>query len=135
MTTLAATMSKARSRLTNKPTRLIGIDNRSSAGRRRRDLIRSHVDALGGPDKVSPAVMLSVTRAVDLTMIAEQLRAAALRGVAIDMGDLVRLEGAADRAVRRLGIGAQPKPATDLLHEHLSAKYGARDDEAEDTDA
>jgi len=51
------------------------------------------------------------------------------------MGDLVRLEGAADRAVRRLGIGAQPKPATDLLHEHLSAKYGARDDEAEDTDA
>ncbi len=50
--------------------------------------------------------MNDITRAVDLVLIAERTRAEALRGGAIDLSALTRIEGAADRAVRRLGIKA-----------------------------
>jgi len=118
-----AALSKARSRITNQPTKLAGVDNRSSHGRRRRDLIRSYISALGGPDKVSPATMNDITRAADLVAIAEKARADALRGDPVDLSALTRLEGAADRAVRRLAI----KPNTETgptLAEYLAAKYG-----------
>ena len=47
--------------------------------------------------------MNDIIRAADLVVIAERARAAALRGDDLDLGDLTRLEGAADRAVRRRG--------------------------------
>ena len=74
-----------------------------------------YVDALGGKDKIEPSVMIDITRAADLVAIAEQRRADALRGVEVDMGDLVRLEGAADRAVRRLGIKSEKRQASPLV--------------------
>lgn len=61
--------------------------------------------------------MNDIVRAADLVVIAERARAAALRGDDLDLGALTRLEGAADRAVRRLGIkpGANaPKPISIL---------------------
>jgi hypothetical protein len=122
---------KGRSKVTNQPTRLAGIDGRSSHGRRRRDLILTYADALGGADKVSAAAMNDIVRAVDLVVIAERARAAALRGEIVDLGDLTRLEGAADRAVRRLGIkpgGNEPAPN---LAEYLASKYPANAAEAE----
>jgi hypothetical protein len=122
----AAALKKGASKITNRPDRLTGLDNRSSAGRRRRDLIRGYITALGGPEKVSPAMMNDITRAADLIVIAEQKRAEALRGVAVDMGDLIRLEGAADRAVRRLAIKPGAQPAGPTLQEYLATKYGAR---------
>jgi hypothetical protein len=109
--------SKGRSKATNQPTRLAGVDGRSSHGRRRRDLILTYTDALGGADKVSVATMNDIVRAVDLVVIAERARADALRGKDVDLGDLTRLEGAADRAVRRLGIkpgSNAPKPMSIL---------------------
>jgi hypothetical protein len=97
--------SKGRSKITNQPARLAGVDGRSTQQRRRRDLIGTYTAALGGSDQVSAASMNDIVRAVDLVIIAEQARAKALRGdKGVDLGDLTRLEGAADRAVRRLGI-------------------------------
>jgi hypothetical protein len=72
--------SKGRSKATNQPTRLAGVDGRSSHSRRRRDLILTYTDALGGVDKVSAATMNDIVRAVDLVVIAERARADALRG-------------------------------------------------------
>jgi len=120
-----AAVSKGASRITNRPTKLAGIDNRSTDGRRRRDLIRCYVSALGGPDKISPATMNDVTRAADLVALAEKKRAEGLRGVDIDLSDLIRLEGAADRAVRRLAIKPGQKPAGPTLQEYLAARYPA----------
>jgi hypothetical protein len=118
-----AAMKKGASKITNRPDRLIGLDNRSSHGRRRRDLIRGYVAALGGPDKVSAATMNDIVRAADLQVIAEKKRAEALRGVVIDMGDLIRLEGAADRAFRRLNIKAtKPEDPVADLQSYLAAK-------------
>jgi hypothetical protein len=104
-TNKAPASATTRSKINNQPARLAGIDGRSSDARRRRDLIMTYADALGGADKVSAATVNDIVRAVDLVIIAEQARAKALRGdKGVDLGDLTRLEGAADRAVRRLGI-------------------------------
>jgi hypothetical protein len=80
----------------------------------------TYSDALGGPDKVSAATMNDIVRAVDLVVTAERARADALRGKDVDLGDLTRLEGAADRAVRRPGIkpgAATPKPISPVCTE------------------
>lgn len=130
----SAAISKGRSKITNTPTKLAGVDNRSSFGRRRRDLIRGYIAALGGPDKVSSAVMLDITRAVDLVVLAEQCRSAALRGEPIDMSDLIRLEGAADRAVRRLGI-KEAKPAVPSIQDHIARKYAKANEAQVDDDS
>jgi hypothetical protein len=73
-------------------------------GRRRRDLVEGFLSALGGPDAVSPVVAMQVRRAAELITAAELARADMLNGLPIDMLALVRLEGAASRAVRGLGI-------------------------------
>jgi hypothetical protein len=119
---LSMLASKGKSRLTNRPTRLAGVDGRSSQSRRRRDLIATYVAALGGADKVSPTAMNDIVRAADLVAIAEKSRADALRGENVDLSALIRLEGAADRAVRRLGI----KPGVAVVKPLSPLEYAAR---------
>jgi hypothetical protein len=89
---------------------LAGADGRSRRSRRRRDLIVGIVEQLGGA--VSDGGMIGVTRAVDLLIICEEKRTAALRGEAVDLGELAKLENSADRALRRLNLrlGTADKP-------------------------
>ncbi len=72
--------------------------------RRRQELIAAYAAQLGGVDSVTPLQMSDIERAAGLTLLAQEMRAKALRGEQIAITDLTRLEGAADRAVRRLGI-------------------------------
>jgi hypothetical protein len=72
--------------------------------RRRKDLIDGYIETLGGRSSVTPLQMVDIERAVALTLLAQETRAKALRGETVKIADLTRLEGAADRAVRRLGI-------------------------------
>lgn len=102
--TAAKILSTNRSKLTNRPRKLAGVDGRSTEGRRRRDLIDTFVAALGGTGSTPDSVMLDIVRAADLTIVAERARADALRGESVDLSALARIEGVADRAVRRLGI-------------------------------
>jgi hypothetical protein len=74
--------------------------------RRRRELIAVFVQALGG--RVLPVQMVEIERAASLLILAADLRTKALRGEDVAIADLSRLEGTADRAIRRLGI----KPGT-----------------------
>jgi hypothetical protein len=127
---------KTRSRKTNQPHRVAGFDGRTTEGRRRRDLIDGYAAAMGGMGRVSAAQMVDIARAADLVIIAEQARGKALRGAEVDLGDLTRLEGAADRAVRRLGIkpGANaPKPMS--LADYLAAKQAEKAASAVDNGA
>jgi hypothetical protein len=73
---------------------------------RRRELLDSYVQALGGPGRVGPILMAEVQRAVDMTQMAERMRKRALQGEAIDVGELVRLEGAVSRVIRSLNLPA-----------------------------
>ena len=68
---------------------------------RRQQLVAAYIEALGG--NVGPIVMQDVERAVDLVLLARDMRAAVRQGTA-KVSDLTRLEGASDRAIRRLGI-------------------------------
>jgi hypothetical protein len=99
---IASRPQNVRARSTNDPRWLRGIDGRTEIARRRRDLIEALVAALGG--KPSDVAMLDVRRAAELTAIAEEARRQALQGAAVDLAALARIEGTADRAVRRLGI-------------------------------
>jgi hypothetical protein len=55
-----------------------------------------------------PAVKLRILRAAELAMLAEDLRAQLIRGEKIDVGNLLRLEAIADRALRQLGLDHLP---------------------------
>jgi hypothetical protein len=92
----------------------------------REKLITAYVGALGGADRVGPIVMQDVERAVDLVMLARDMRAAVRQGTA-QVSDLTRLEGAADRAVRRLNLPAPGStvPVMDL-HDHAAKRAAMR---------
>jgi hypothetical protein len=118
-----------RARISNDPRCLAGHTGRSPAGRRRRDLVSFFVDALGGTDNVTPVQVTDVRRAAELTALAEEIRAKALcEGTgAVDLAALVRLEGAASRAVRALGIKSGPStPKTPTIEEYTAQKVAQK---------
>jgi hypothetical protein len=100
------------------------LDGRTLVARRRRELIEIYTIALGGPASLSAGQWIDIRKAAELTALAEQARARAMREGATGAGELtamVRLEGMAARAVRALNIKpAQPKPPS--LAEHLAQR-------------
>jgi hypothetical protein len=104
---------------------LDAMDGRTIAARRARELARGFEAELGGSLSVSQRA--AIERAATLIAVAEDARARRLAGdQAVTLDDVVRVDGAAARAVKALGIkpGAAPKPPT--LVEYLAggAKSG-----------
>jgi hypothetical protein len=81
--------------------RIARIDGRSRSARRIKALVAAYTAALDGA--ADATVAAKILKAAELTALCEQLRAAALRGEAVDPLALIRFEGVADRAVRQLG--------------------------------
>jgi hypothetical protein len=102
---------------------------RKKATVRRQQLVAGYVAALGGADRISPIQMAEVMRAVDMTLLAEGMRAKALRGEAIDIGSMVRLEGAVSRVIRSLNL---PPPGSaapvQTLQDHFRKRAAERAD-------
>jgi hypothetical protein len=107
-----------RSRISNRPRRM-AIDGRSQLGRRLHDLAQDFAAQLGGWPGLSDTAAANVRRAAELTALAEQKRAEALQDGSVDPVGLVRLEGAAGRAVRALGL----KPAAQRRPERTLDQY------------
>jgi hypothetical protein len=84
------------------------IDGRTTPARRAKALVAKFVAELGGP--VSAVQMLKIERAAQLTVAAECLRAAALRGEEVDPLGLVRIENLAGRALRDLQARTKREP-------------------------
>jgi tagatose-1,6-bisphosphate aldolase non-catalytic subunit AgaZ/GatZ len=103
-------------------TTLRHLDQRTMAARRAAALVSTFADELGG--ELSTAQRLVVERAAVLMALAEDAASRRLGGdTAISLDDVVRLEGAASRAVKRLGIGVRkPEPAVPTLAEHLAKR-------------
>jgi hypothetical protein len=100
-------------------------DRRQEAIKWRNDLIDAYVAALGGPDRVSAITRQDCERAADMAILALNLRRRALRGDAsVAISDLTRVEGCADRAVRRLNLpppnAAAPVPT---LADYLAGQH------------
>jgi len=119
----AASPACQRARRTNNP--LADVNLNTARGRRIADLTRSYLAALGNP--ADAGRQAAIIAAAELQVLAEEARAAALSepGVA-DLEMIIRMQGAADRALRRLGIksAAGPKPLS--LRERLLSEAAAR---------
>jgi hypothetical protein len=92
-----------RSRVTNRPGKMV-LDGRTALGRRILDLANAFAARLGGWSALSDTAAADVRRAAELTGLAEQARADALRSGNVDPIALARIEGVADRATRRLKL-------------------------------
>lgn len=112
-----------RARLTNKPHK--AVNGRTAVGRRVRDLAESFAASLGGWPKLTDMQVAAIRRAAELSALAEQTRVEALRKGCADPLALSRLEGCADRAVRRLGMDRKREPPGQTLAEYLKHSQGA----------
>ncbi len=96
---------------------LSGLNMNTARGWRVADLASSYLNALGNPQDIGRQA--AVIAAAELQTLAEEARTAALREPqAADLDAIVRTQGAADRALRRLGIKASA-PKTPTLRETL----------------
>jgi hypothetical protein len=110
----------------------LDLDGRSAAAKRVNKLVGLFVAELGGPAAVTPTTMLAIRRAAELVVASEELRAstlsAAFMPTDVGMLALVRLEGLADRAVRRLHLDRKREHAVELRP--APYKPGPPEDEA-----
>jgi hypothetical protein len=96
------------------------------AAARKPQMIQAYIDELGG--NVSPIQKADIERVVDLDLITAETRTAVRLGTA-KVSDLTRLEGAADRARRRLNIpppnaAAAPMGLHDIVAKHTAEGSG-----------
>lgn len=119
--TVASRPPTTRSAVSNGSRILDGVDGRSTGARRFKDLIESFGRDLGGLHRLSEAEQSLVRQAASVTMRAEQLQAAIVKGERVDPDELIRLTNTARRCLEGIQKRETPKPS---LAEHL-AKKGA----------
>jgi lysozyme family protein len=113
--------------------RIVRVDGRSRVARRIKELVADYTVRLGG--NVGPATLAEIMCAAESVVIAEEMRAKALRGEAVDMAELNKANGVAARAVRALGIKSTTSAPTAMsLSEYLAAKGAAAEPEDEPED-
>jgi hypothetical protein len=110
---------------TNNPEALSRVSHQAQT-RRRHDLIRVFVNALGGRDAVSDVALMQVKKAAELLALAEMVRAKMLGDPGRDVTGLVRLEGEARRTLAALGIKADVPKAPLALQHRRRARWGAQ---------
>lgn len=119
---LIVNTKKQRSRVTNGALPA-GLDGRSAAGRRYRDLQIAYADDLGGAAALTEADKALVRQAAAITVQSEEMQAAIVRGEAVDTAQMVRLSNLLTRllkTVRSRAKSAAPAKRTlrDLIREH-----------------
>jgi hypothetical protein len=103
--------------------RIARIDGRSKAAKRVKELAAGYIARLGG-GRADAATLVAVQKAAELAALAEELRGKALRGEAVDLDGLLRLEGACARAVRSLRLPtADPTRDSPSLTDYLAQRY------------
>jgi len=113
-----------RSRITNGSDLLRGIDGRSAEARRYRDLIEGFTAEFGSATPGEREMAL-IRQAAALTVQAETMQAAIVRGEAVDIEQLTRVANALTGTLKELGIRkhrAAPKPPS--LAEYLASRSG-----------
>ncbi len=109
------------------------FNGRSREGVRLRQLEKQFRVQLGETTD-NPVTILAIRRAAELVMLAESKRAAMIRGEVVDLGDLLRLEGVARRAVIDLGLlnarrDSESRESLDEFLERHSASSGDAPDD------
>jgi hypothetical protein len=99
-----------RSAITNDPLALRGVDGRSMAARRYRDVAIALADDLGGQDKLSEPAKILVRQAAALTVQVESLQSKIIAGDEIDLEQLTRISNVLGRTLQRLGLKKPSSP-------------------------
>lgn len=103
-----------------------GIDRRSFAALRIAHLVKTYIETLGGPEAVDAMQREQVLKAAQLTVAAEEMRRRSLKGEAVDIASLVKLENLAGRTVKALNLNGKRKAPSQDLHSYLAAKAAGR---------
>lgn len=103
-TGIAAVPRNNRSRITNGA---LGVDLRSKQGRRWRDVYSDAMRETGGRHETL------CKQAATLIVQRERMDAALARGEDVDVSLLIKLAGAINRTLTRLGLDAEHEPAED----------------------
>ena len=105
----------SRTRVTNgKALFLEGVDGRTLAARRYRDLFHSFVSDLGGMEVASEAQLQLARRCATMSCQAEVMEAEFIAGDDTDLEQYLRLVGTLSRALSRLGMERKALDVTDL---------------------
>jgi hypothetical protein len=87
-----------------------------------RDRIAGLVDEAGGRNGLTASQMRAISRAAELSVLADHARKRALQGQET-IEQVVRAENLAARALRGLSL-TKPQPARRTLRDHIAAKTG-----------
>jgi hypothetical protein len=98
-----------RSRVSNHADLLPGLDGRSSAARRFRDLVSAFVTDMGGLDQCSEIKLGLLRRLAATTVQAEFLEARMVNGKPVDVATLCQLASTVVRLSSRLGLERVPR--------------------------
>jgi hypothetical protein len=118
---ITALSPTTRSKITNGSRLLYGIDGRSAAARRYRDLISDLIREHGGAKAMSTVDLGLIRQAAAITLQAELLQARIVRGEVVSADELIRLSSEARRILSSLRKRVPPvRPPT--LAEYLTAR-------------
>ena len=106
---------RTRSRVTNHKDLLPGLDGRTGAARRFRDLVNSYIADMGGLDRCSEIKLGLLRRLAATTVQAEMLEARMVNGEAIDISQLCTLASTTVRISQRLGLERRTRDVTPPL--------------------
>ena len=115
----------SRTRVTNgKALFLDGVDGRTLAARRYRDLFHSFVSDLGGVEVTSEAQRQLARRCATMSCQAELMEAEFIAGDDTDWDQYLHLVGTLSRALSRLGIERKALDVTGpTLDEYINGEY------------
>ena len=109
-----------RSKITNDPLAVRGVDGRSMAARRYRDVAIAIADDLGGQDLLSEPSKILVRQAAGMTVAVEDLSAKVVAGEDVNLEQLTRLSNVLGRTLQRLGLKKPAAPRGPTLGELMA---------------
>ena len=114
-----------RSRISNHPDLLPGVDGRSYVYRRFRDICSAIASDQGGASNLSEARLQLVRRFSAACVLAEQMEADLANGININVERHALLCSTLTRLAQRIGIDRRAKNITPTLNDYLSSSKGA----------
>ena len=124
-----------RARVTNHKDLLPGLDGRTGAARRFRDLVNSYIADMGGLDRCSEIRLGLLRRLAATTVQAEMLEARMVNGEAIDIATLCTLASTTVRLSQRLGLERRTRDVTPSLNQYLAGRTAPANGGADSIDA
>jgi hypothetical protein len=115
---------RTRSRVTNAPDLMAGVDMRSAIGRRYKDLTSQMVADQGGRDRCSEARLQLIRRFAACAVLAEVLEGKLATGAAIDVAEHALLSSTLVRLASRIGIDRRAKTIVPDLRDYLEGRAG-----------